>query len=45
LEHGVNLKLIQQFLGHNSLKTTSVYLSVANINPSSVASPLDSMNI
>ncbi|MDD4276125.1 MAG: tyrosine-type recombinase/integrase [Clostridia bacterium] len=45
LEQGVNLKLIQQFLGHNSLKTTSIYLSVANINPSSVVSPLDSMGV
>jgi site-specific recombinase XerD len=45
LEQGVNLKIIQQFLGHNSLKTTSVYLSVANINLSSVVSPLDSMDV
>lgn len=43
LEQGVNLRLIQSFLGHNSLKTTSVYLHVANINPSSVLSPLDTM--
>jgi len=43
LEQGVNLRLIQSFLGHNSLKTTSVYLHVANINPSSVISPLDAM--
>jgi site-specific recombinase XerD len=45
LEQGVNLKIIQQFLGHNSLKTTSIYLSVANINLSSVVSPLDSMDV
>lgn len=45
LEKGVNVRLIQQFLGHVSIKTTSGYLSLANINPSSVSSPLDSMNI
>jgi site-specific recombinase XerD len=45
LEKGVNLRLIQQFMGHNSIKTTSVYLHVANIHPGSVISPLDGMNI
>jgi len=45
LEKGVNLRLIQQFMGHVSLKTTSGYLHLANINPASVVSPLDSMNI
>lgn len=45
LEQGVNLKLIQQFMGHVSLKTTSVYLHLANISPSSVTSPLDMMNV
>ena len=45
LEKGVNIRLIQQLLGHVSIKTTSGYLSLANINPSSVVSPLDSMNI
>jgi len=45
LEKGVNLRLIQQFLGHTSLKTTAGYLHLVNINPSSVVSPLDSMNV
>jgi site-specific recombinase XerD len=45
LEKGVNLRLIQQFMGHTSLKTTSGYLHLVNINPSSVISPLDSMDI
>jgi len=45
LEKGVNLRLIQEFMGHISLKTTSGYLHLVNINPSSVVSPLDSMNV
>lgn len=45
LEQGINLKIIQQFLGHNSLKTTSIYLHLANIIPSSISSPLDFMDI
>jgi site-specific recombinase XerD len=45
LETGVNLKLIQQFLGHTSLKTTSIYLHLTNINPGSVKSPLEDMDI
>lgn len=45
LEKGVNLKIIQQFMGHVSIKTTSGYLHLANVNPSSIVSPLDSMNL
>ncbi len=32
LEKGVNLKKLQLILGHNSMKTTSVYLHVANMD-------------
>ena len=45
LETGVNIKIIQQFLGHTSLKTTSIYLHLTNINLGSVKSPLENMNI
>lgn len=45
LETGVNIKIIQQFLGHTSLKTTSIYLHLTNINIGSVKSPLEDMNI
>lgn len=45
LEQGVNLRLIQQFMGHSSIRTTSGYLHLANINPASIVSPLDSMNL
>ncbi len=45
MEKGVNLKLVQQFLGHTSLKTTSIYLHLADINPGNVVSPLDFMDV
>lgn len=45
LENGVNLRLIQQFLGHTSLRTTSTYLHLANIDIATVRSPLDDMNV
>jgi integrase/recombinase XerD len=41
LEQGTNLRLIQQLLGHTSLKTTSVYLHVSHIDTANIQSPLD----
>ena len=45
LEKGVNLRLIQQFMGHSSINTTAMYLHIANIDPGSITSPLDDMDI
>lgn len=45
LEKGVNIRIIQEFMGHTSLKTTAVYLHLVNVQPSGITSPLDSMNI
>ncbi|NBW30627.1 MAG: hypothetical protein EBR35_05135 [Flavobacteriales bacterium] len=45
MEAGVNLRLIQEFLGHTSLKTTSIYLHLTNVNPKSIVSPLEAMNL
>jgi integrase/recombinase XerD len=45
LETGVNIRIIQEFMGHVSLKTTAVYMHLVNIQPSGISSPLDSMNI
>ena len=41
LEKGANLKVIQKLMGHTSIKTTSLYLSLANIDNSSLPNPLD----
>ena len=38
-------RIIQEFMGHVSIKTTSVYLHLANTQPRSITSPLDSMDI
>ena len=32
LEAGVNLRLIQQYLGHSSLQTTMVYLHLTSVS-------------
>lgn len=45
LENGINIRIIQQFLGHTSIRTTSIYLHMAQIDPSMVRSPLDDMAI
>jgi len=45
LEAGVNLRQIQQFMGHTSFKTTAVYLHVAHIKTNEFTSPLDKMNL
>lgn len=40
-ENGVNLKIIQNLLGHSSLRTTSIYLHVTRFDPASIKSPFD----
>lgn len=45
LEQGVNIRMIQEFMGHNSIKTTSLYIHLANFEASGIRSPLDSMDI
>ncbi len=45
LEQGVNVRLLQQFMGHASLKTTSGYLHLVNVDMAKVISPLDLMRL
>lgn len=45
LEKGVNIRIIQELMGHVSIKTTSIYLHLANVQPANIISPLDSMDV
>jgi site-specific recombinase XerD len=43
LEQGVNLKAIQQLLGHSSLRSTSIYLHVQDLSKLDIKSPFDTL--
>ena len=45
LESGVDIRFIQELLGHNSSKTTEIYTHVVNKHLQKIKSPLDNLNI
>lgn len=44
LENSVDIRYIQELLGHNSIKTTAKYAHVANTTKRKIKSPLDNFN-
>jgi len=43
LEQGTNLRVIQQLLGHHTLKTTSVYLHISRFDTAEINNPIDNL--
>lgn len=43
MEQGTSVRIIQDLLGHRSLRTTSVYLHVCRVDSSQLTSPLDTL--
>lgn len=44
LEQGTDLHTIQELLGHNDIKTTTIYLHVSSAHKSQIPNPLDSLD-
>jgi integrase/recombinase XerD len=45
LEQGTDIRHIQTFLGHGSLKTTMIYTHVSKVKIGAIQSPLDKLNL
>ncbi len=43
LESGCDIRMVQELLGHNDVKTTMIYTYVLNRGPSEVCSPVDEL--
>ena len=41
LEHGTDVRFVQDLLGHSSLKTTQIYTQISDASLRKITSPLD----
>lgn len=41
IEQGTDLKIVKELMGHNSIRTTEIYVHIADIFKSNIKSPLD----
>jgi site-specific recombinase XerD len=44
LENGVNIRVVQELMGHADVKTTEIYTHVMEKNLTAVSSPLDTLH-
>jgi len=45
LEDGIDIRLVQEILGHSNIKTTQIYTHISNTNILSIQSPLDKLDL
>jgi site-specific recombinase XerD len=45
IENGVDIKIIQELMGHNSIKTTEIYSHVVMKKLENIKSPIDNLDI
>ncbi|WP_430936826.1 tyrosine-type recombinase/integrase [Saccharicrinis sp. 156] len=45
IENGVDIKIIQELMGHHSLKTTEIYSHVVMKKLENIKSPIDNLDI
>jgi site-specific recombinase XerD len=45
LEDGIDIRLIQQILGHSSIRTTEIYTHISNASILSIQSPIDKLEL
>ena len=43
LENGINIRYLQELMGHQSIKTTEVYTHVSKVTKGKLANPLDQL--